>query len=893
MRNNLRNYAVSGLVLFLASLILFSATMPRLASYLSVLCTIEWICIFLYRRKNNRQFFCTVLCMEAGSAFAFVLQWFLMKRTVEVSNIDRLEIIVLALLLIGVICIGLGLCGECVRQIHRTPEVQPEAPRLFPERTYDLQRLESFLESGAPLIGVNAHWGDGKTFMIDHLCTTDQVCDKYEVIRINVLAGHEDEIELALMNEFDHIFQRNRIFSVASKQMLKFLESDDILKQFQWLLIRETQSVSTTFLNVLSDLEKLDKKVLIIVDDIERLGSETLIRKVFALMESISSKKVQIVYLFNNLMLTGFDRDYLEKYIPCYINLTPVRFKSIVHALWDELKMDATLMKCEDVGYMAELPKIDSTIMDILGLDWAGHLHPFHLENVTVRRVRVFMEEFRDLVESWSTSGETIFSEFSGFHRELLLKCLFIKHFLHNDYEQIKIATSLVDTFLFRLSEDVKGLLAEYDPQVSDRVTLHYLFDIRRKMERREDMQRFMTLVLKDDGNYNRLLALAMLGFDYRDVQHDISRKQHPAKDTETSAQDINRHDRYVLKMEQIGNENISDIERNRNNERINRVMWNLVANGSSEWANLDAYAKHFQRTVLAAAPEDQQKAWEKFASDALNENIYKNNRTQQRLAVDPYLPLFQGFRIINTDAIQWIKLLDFYFLQENEQNISAEMLQNLNYVDMTDHRVYISVLKHFIQCKIIGNLNSEPCMYRFLTQTLCLVFRLGYTRNNLFHSLCYLANEMSSPEELIPSKRWREATEELTAQFGNMKGALEQEKQSISHLEWFCYDIDIIIQFITKCEKLSQEKRSFGMRTINVNVSEHSQSRHQEVCDKFKKDLEDGMEVGKWSEQLHSAYDKGNLCPSEIAELSAFATEYKQGSASCVAKGSIVDHPS
>lgn len=890
MWNKLRNYAVLSLALFLVSLILFSAAMPRFASYLSILCVIEWICIFLYKRKNNRQFFCAVLCMEAGSALAFVLQWFLMGRAVEVSNIDRLESIVLALLLIGAVYIGLGLCVECARKRHQTPEAQPEAPRLFPERAYDLQRLRSFLDSGAPLIGVNAHWGDGKTFMIDHLCAMDQVRSQYEIIRVNVLAGHEDEIELAMINEFDHIFRRNRIFSVASKQMLKFLESNDILKQFQWLLIRETQSVSSTFLNVLSDLEKLDKKVLVIVDDIERLGDEALIRKVFALMESISSKKVQIVYLFNNLMLAGFDRDYLEKYIPCYMNLTPIRFRSIVHALWDELKMDATLMKREDTGYMTELPNIDPTIMDILELDWAGGSHPFRLENITVRRVRVFMEEFRDLVESWSKSGETIFSEFSEIHRELLLKCLFIKHFLHNDYEQIKIATDLIDSFLFRLSEDVKALLAEYDPQVPDQVTLHYLFDIRRRMDRREDVQRFMTLVLKDDGNYNRLLALAMLGFDYRDVLRDI-RKQRPAKARDASVQDRNRRDQYMLKKEQIGNEDISDIERNRNNERINRVMWNLVANGSSEWANLDAYAKHFQRTVLAAAPEDQQKAWEQFASDAWNENIYKNNKTQQKLAIDPYLPLFQGFRIINTDAGQWMKLLDFYFQQENERGISAEMLQNLNYVDMTDHRVYISVLKHFVQCGITGSLNSEPCMYRFLTQTLRMVSGLGYTRSSMFHSLWYLANETPDPNELFPSQRWKKATEELTAQFGSMKRVLEQEKRRIPHMEWFCSDIDTIIQFIDKCGELSQAERSLGMSTVNVNVSERSQSRHQEVCDNFKQDMEDGMEVDKWFEQLHSAYDRGELDPLEIKELSEFAREREQGSTSCAAEGPIEEH--
>lgn len=875
MWNKLRTYVVHSLILFLVSLIVFSAAMPRFGGYLAALCAVAWICIFLYRIKDNHHLFCHALCMGVANVLAFVLQWFLMERSIAVSNIDLLEAILLTLLLIGVVYITLGLFIKCIQQVRHSSEEKIKAPNLLLERSYDLQRLEGFLESSTPIIGVNARWGDGKTFMIDHLCTMSQVRDKYEIVRINVLAGNEDEIELTLMNEFDQIFRQNRIFSVASKQMLKFLEGSDILKQLRWLLIEETQSVSTTFLTVISDLKKLNKKVLIIVDDIERLGSETLIRKVFALMESVSSSKVQIVYLFNGFMLTGFDRNYLEKYIPCYINLTPIRFKSIVHALWDELRMDTTMVACKDVGDMVEFPKINSTIMNILALDLSGGLHSFRLDNVTIRRVRVFMEEFRDLVRLWGTSGKTAFSGSSDINRELLLKCLFIKHFLHDDFEQIVIAISPVDSFLFQLNEDAKTIFAEFDQQVPDRVTLFHLFNVRRQVNRIEDMQRLMSLILEDDGNYNRLLALSMLGFDYADIWRDIQKPEQAAPAAVPQA--MNPRDQLMLRAEQIGNEDISNIERNRNNERINRVMWNLVANGSSEWANLDAYVKHFQRTVLAAAPTDQKEAWEKFSSDAWNGTIYKNNTTQQRFAVDTYLPLFQGFRVINTDVEQWLKLLDFYFRQEKEDGISVEMLQNLNYVDMTDHRVYISLLKHVIQCKIIGNLNLEPCMYRFLTQTLRSAFSLGYTRNGLFHSLWYLENEVSAPGKLIPSKQWEKETAELVSQFDDMKHALECEKQSIPNLIWVQSDIDIIIRFIGKCEELYQTKRTLGMRTLHVELKESiGHSRHQEVYDTFRKELQSGINVDEWLEQLHSAYKEGKLDPLELKELFALVDKGK-----------------
>lgn len=53
MWNKLKTCAAHSLIPFLVSLIVFSAAMPRFGSYLAVLCTAEWSCIFLYRKKDK------------------------------------------------------------------------------------------------------------------------------------------------------------------------------------------------------------------------------------------------------------------------------------------------------------------------------------------------------------------------------------------------------------------------------------------------------------------------------------------------------------------------------------------------------------------------------------------------------------------------------------------------------------------------------------------------------------------------------------------------------------------------------------------------------------------------------------------------------------------------
>ena len=870
MWKKLRDYFVPCLIFFFVSLLVFAAAMPRFGTYLAVLCALEWICIFLYGRKENFQFFFSVLSLGMGNILAFILQWLLLKRIVSYSNVDPLEFILLVLLFAGTIII----LAIVFKNEKKSQSAKPQkTSHLFFEREHDLHRLESFLQSGVQIIGVDARWGDGKTFLIEQMCILPQIQDYYEIIRINVLAGNEDEIELILMNEFDQILRRNHIFSMASKQMLKLLEGNDILKQLQWLFIKDTQSISTTFSSVLNDLEKLDKKVLIVVDDIERLGNENLIRKVFALMESVTSDKVQIIYLFNSMALVGFDRAYLEKYIPCYMSLTPIRFRSIVRSLWDELRLDMTELACKDIEGMVEFPKSNYSIENILALSPPEDRRPFQLDNITIRRVRVFLEEFRDLSNQRSTSNGKENPTFSNVERELLLKCIFIKHFLHVDFEKIKIGTSVIDSFLFHLDEDAKTVLKEcnFPTPVFDDVPLFYLFDIRQHVGL-ENMQRFTKEIFTDNGNYNRLLALSLLGFDYMDIWERIRQAEQPNAKINTTTTGIRNKqplDRFMIRAEQIGNEDISNIERERNNERIDRVIWNLLANGTSERTDFDAYIKHFQELVLNAAPKARNLAWQEFASDAFHQKIYKDNSTRNRFAVDQYLPLFQGFRVTNAHPDQWMELLGFYFNAIEENAISVEMIQNLNYVDMTNHRVYISVLQHFAHCPVVGNLNAEPCMYQFLRQTLRQAFSLGYTKNQLFHALWYPSSDVLETGERIPSDLWENAVMKLTGQFDSMQRSLENDKLSKQNLTAFDSDIDVIIGFIEKCRTLITTKKTIRMRTLHVEVKESvSRSRHQELCDTFQQRLQSGMDVNEWNKQIDSAYEDGKLDPYEVRKL-------------------------
>ena len=867
MWNKLWDRMVLVLAVCLASLLIFSAASLEWSIYLAVLCLAVWICILLYRHKENCTFFVQVLLVGLGNLAAFLLQRFLAGNALLPSSLNRREIVPAALLCLGVVYILFGLLHSMTANQSASAKTPPQ---LFPEREYDLQRLDAFLKHGAPLIGIDAPWGDGKTFLVDYLCQQSRITSQYEIVRINALAGNEDEIELTLMQEFDRILRRGRIFSQASKQMLKLLESNDLLKQLRWLLVQDTQSVSSTFSDLLGDLEKLEKDILILVDDIERLGDQTLIRKLFALMESVSSRNVQIIYMFNSAMLKDFDRNYLEKYIPCYMSLTPIHFSSIVTQFWDELKLNETGLDRNRAMQIADMPQTSGSIWKILGLN-DSFPQSFHLDNITVRRTRTFLEEFPDL-EKMVVRPEWMASDQFGI--QLLFQGLFIKHFLHREiFETLELGIPLPEAPLFSLDKKMKDQLEEAELPAPERMTFLDLLDLRFRLADGKKMRAFVEKLLADQTNYNCLTALAMLGYDYTDVWRQIQEQEQPEgrrSSANPTAPSPNRRDTLLARAEQIANEERSVLVRERNNEWIDRVMWNLLANGSSECPNPDSYVRHFVDVVLTKSQEAQLEAWHEFSKHAYRGNIYKNNKTGQRWGMDPYLPLFQGFCVTGASSETWQKFLNFYFGVQMEENsaISVEMIQNLNYVDMQNRNVYLAVLNGFLSRKIVGNLNSEPCMYRFLKKTLLLVYSLGYTRGRLFHDVWYEIPEPQMEESMLPSQAWEAAVQALEKRFDVLKDSLKKSKLADSRLEWFNQDIDVILRFLDQCRKLIRQENTITMSMPHLKVEQFTRSRHQETCDKLRMDLRAGMNPGQWFHQLQTMYEAGRLDPGEVRDL-------------------------
>ena len=67
-------------------------------------------------------------------------------------------------------------------------------------------------------------------------------------------------------------------------------------------------------------------------------------------------------------------------------------------------------------------------------------------------------------------------------------------------------------------------------------------------------------------------------------------------------------------------------------NEKIDRVIWHTIANGTSELTDKENAILKFKREVLSKSGKEQQDAWDSYCHDMYEESLSPDNRTIFRL---------------------------------------------------------------------------------------------------------------------------------------------------------------------------------------------------------------------------------------------------------------------
>ena len=116
-------------------------------------------------------------------------------------------------------------------------------------------------------------------------------------------------------------------------------------------------------------------------------------------------------------------------------------------------------------------------------------------------------------------------------------------------------------------------------------------------------------------------------------------------------------------RVRKLLNEDASFIEIIEHNDKIDRLIWNLLYFGKSDKTDKENAVKEFEKILDKNDYEKQVNAYKDFSKRAFYGELEKpDNSTIFLLAIDSFFPIFQGFRIYEKNNEYWIKLIDFYF---------------------------------------------------------------------------------------------------------------------------------------------------------------------------------------------------------------------------------------
>lgn len=672
---------------------------------------------------------------------------------------------------------------------------------LFTERKYDLDRLLNYIEQ-FNIVGIDAHWGDGKSFLFKLF--QEKYKTQYYFINIGVLSVTVDTIEKFVVDEINHILEENGIYSSASSKIKDFVKQP-IFHDLGTVFV-SSNSYTELFDTLLNDVQRLKKQIVITFEDIDRIKSAETIYKIFALSDKLASDNIKILYQYDEnelLKILHVKKLYLEKYIPYTIELTQIKFQRIISVLLKNKKYENICYKDFDFITLRTI-YIPWQIQKKLKINFNLELDIF---GFSIRKIQIFLEEINNTLKN---------ENYINYKRQVITY-FFIKHFLYYLYEKLSIEDSFIDCckFIYKKKEyTIYELFENYESGILKDNDISYIFK----------------------NHHNRNILALICFFDYKFSWT-------PKTENSQNADKI-----YLIQTEDISN-----IQEKQTNEKIDRLIWNLLCNGKSEYTDFEEAVKLMKELVLNLPIEKQEEGYSNFWNKLSNGEFDKfDNMTVFRFGVADAYPIFQAFRIYEQDAEVWKRLIDFYLTHNKIKNINSSLLQVFKYCLISNKEVYFYVLKKFNELVITGNMNDTKSYRSFFISYTEAFSNLGYINTR---ELNYISEDVLHKFDVEFVKK--EVIQKFIQDFNELykRIPLEQAKKEIL----------LMIAFLEKNIKLIEAEKTLEEFKGGIK----SEMSMELSTDKIIKELkEKNLTEKQLLETLKEGYEKGKYSAHEVATV-------------------------
>lgn len=666
------------------------------------------------------------------------------------------------------VLIILGCCMYCIL-CENNNENNIKEVHLFEQQENDVVRLENYINSYNS-VGINGEWGTGKSFITDYLIRKNN--DKYIPIVISLLTCDVDNITEILMERLSSVMKSNLIYSRYANQIVNAFKSIGIIQSILSFFWNNNYSYGDIFDGFKAECQTLDKPILIVFEDIDRINSKENLTSLFSVAEKLACNKIKVIYQYdeNHMQEIGYNRMYLEKYIPYQIDITRIEMFDIIKFF------------ISDYNHIKETDFETLRFRIAYGFDIKlgikGMNIGFNKIDYSIRKIKIFLDEINNCFKK----DTEIFN--SKDNRELAISFFFIKHCLNHVYQEIKGGSQLFEHLdimkvLFIQDHDNYYSIQEFIDKVNSKGLFSYEID----------------KIFDNYDNIDKIMALLILGFE-------LDYKLPQARESD---------DMYILTHKNLS-------------EKRNRLIWYLIYGGESEYTNYEAAAKYFINDVLSMPICDQKHAYDDFWKCMFTGDLYKNNHTIQKMYERKSTCIFKALYIAQTSisSDDWIKWIDLYFDLNNIRDINYNLIDDVYYCNIYNNKVYIHMLNKFNNLKIRGNMNNDKIYKRFLIKYLRVLSTLGYIDT---YDIDYFSPDTDNIDiqmTLFGLDVFKRKLEELKRNTGTTVNQIKN-------------DIETIIQFIGKNKEIINTSQPLN-RPKNPIVSSKCTTKfiHQDEFDRL-----------------------------------------------------------
>lgn len=787
MKSTINKALISGIVGFL----FFYIFEPSWIVHLIIL-TIWLLITINFSLYKNQSLYKSLLTINIAIYIGYCMNNLIKNGSITQSVFDKL----LFLIVLGVmLALGYRLV---INKLNRQNKKNIKS-RLINKREKDLMSLSNYLDN-FNIIGLNGRWGTGKSFIIDVL--KERIKDQYEFIEIDLMTCNLNEMQPTLIRAFEEVMYKNRILPKYANKVKNNIESSSIISKIQDLtnLIFTSSSSNSEVLHEFQrELEKLDKKILVIYEDIDRISNKDVIKEIFSISERISNKNIKIIYQYDEGIMEDleFDANYLEKYIPFKVNITELNFWEILH--FELIDIEESILSLKDFEFIRFQDRRFNILRDFFEFKNECVLT---IDYIPIRKVKQMVGEILLALR--------IKKDFYSNHKETVISFYVLKHLYPDGYKKLDFRESLLETLKFKVDKKNYTLLQLIKLYKNEEIT-------KEKLEE-------AFLDKQNIENYG-LLKL----FNYEIVNREKYTSQFRVEELKEKA----KH----------------------NNEKIDRIMWNLLYEGKSIFTDNENAVKKFNDLVLTKPLSQQKEAFYDFWNDMFySDSLFTDNTTIFKIGYSNLLELFKCFKVVNVKNDIQMKLIKFYFECNDIKEFNLDVVKCMNLCSLKSTNEYLLILSYLNSLQIVGNFNEEEDFTIFLNKYVHALTRLNCINSyNYFHDIGDFVYEQGF----------------MLEQFNKLLKDLEKRKYRhkkvgiIATVE----DLDIIIRFVEKLiDLLKYDKKIDVERGPNIKTEITSRKKNQEEFDRLWqlfKSKNDGV-----FEEIDISYKENKITFYEADEL-------------------------